>query len=260
MREDQWLPVLLQKGVVFLVRGAGVLLAFLVAWLVAGWAYRAMRRSLQKTQLDATLATFLANLLRYSILFGAFVACLGAVGFQTTSLAAILGAVSIAVGLAFQNTLSNFAAGFMLLLFRPFKVGDTIRVANQTGNVDELELFTTRLTTPDNRKISVPNSAVFNQVLENITYYPTRRVELGLTTPLEFDLDAARRALENGMEDIPEVLREPAPQAYVNDLTAGVNWQLRAWCRTEQYALVHQAMVSVAKRVLDEIRTGKLRP
>ena len=258
MHEDQWLPVLLQKGVVFVVRGMGVLVAFLVAWIAAGWAYRAVRRSLVKTHLDATLSTFLANLLRYAILFGALVACLGAVGFQTTSLAAILGAASIAVGLAFQNTLSNFAAGFMLLLFRPFKVGDTIRVANQTGHVDELELFTTRLTTPDNRKISVPNSSVFNQVLENISYYPTRRVELGLTTPLESDLDAARRALEAGMLDIPEVLREPAPEAFVNDLTAGVNWQLRAWCKTEEYALVHQALVSMAKRVLDQIRTGKL--
>jgi small conductance mechanosensitive channel len=258
MHEDQWLPVLLQKSVVFLVRGLGVLLAFIIAWLVAGWSYRATRRSLQKTSLDATLSTFLANLLRYSILFGAFIACLGAVGFHTTSLAAIIGAAGIALGLAFQNTLSNFSAGVMLLLFRPFKVGDTIRVAGQTGSVDELELFTTRLTTADNRKISVPNSSVFNQVLENISYYPTRRVELFVTTPLEFDLEAAQRALEAGMHAIPEVLRAPAPQAFVNDLTSGVNWQLRAWCKTEQYALVHQAMVRAAKRVLDEIRTGKL--
>jgi small conductance mechanosensitive channel len=145
----------------------------------------------------------------------------------------------------------------MLLLFRPFKVGDTIKVAGQTGNVDELELFTTRLTTPDNRKISVPNSSVFNQVLENISHYPTRRVEVAVTTPLEADLDTTRRSLEAGMGDIAEVLREPAPEAYVNDLTAGVNWQLRAWCRTEQYALVHQALVRVAKKVLDELRAGK---
>ncbi len=258
MHEDQWLPVLLQKSVVFLVRGLGVLLAFVIAWLVAGWAYRATRRSLQKTSLDATLSTFLANLLRYSILFGAFIACLGAVGFHTTSLAAIIGAAGIALGLAFQNTLSNFSAGVMLLLFRPFKVGDTIRVAGQTGSVDELELFTTRLTTADNRKISVPNSSVFNQVLENISYYPTRRVELAVTTPIEFDLEAAQRALEAGLHAIPEVLRAPAPQAFVTDLTSGVNWQLRAWCKTEQYALVHQAMVRTAKLVLDEIRTGKL--
>lgn len=258
MHEDQWLPVLLQKSVVFLVRGIGVLVAFILAWMVAGWAYRATRRSLVKTNLDATLSTFVANLLRYAILFGAFIACLGAVGFQTTSFAAIIGAASIAVGLAFQNTLSNFAAGVMLLLFRPFKVGDTIKVAGQTGNVDELELFTTRLTTPDNRKISVPNSSVFNQVLENISFYPTRRVELGVTTPLDFDLEAAGRALEDGVKGIPQVLPEPAPEAYVNDLTGGVNWQLRAWCKTEEYALVHQAMARVAKRVLDEIRTGKL--
>src|SRR5262245_36026021 len=242
MHEDQWLPVLLQKTVVFLVRGLGVLVAFVIAWLVAGWAHRASQRSLLKTSLDATLSTFLANLLRYSILFGAFIACLGAVGFQTTSLAAIIGAAGIALGLAFQNTLSNFSAGVMLLLFRPFKVGDTIKVAGQTGGVDELELFTTRLTTADNRKISVPNSSVFNQVLENISYYPTRRVELSVTTPIESDLEAAQHALEAGMQAIPQVLRAPQPQAVVSDLTAGVNWQLRAWCKTEEYSLVHQAM------------------
>jgi small conductance mechanosensitive channel len=257
MHADQWLPILLQKSVLFLVRGAGVLVAFIAAWLIAGWAYRALRRSLTRSNLDATLSTFLANLLRYSILFGAFVACLGAVGFQTTSFAAIVGAASIAVGLAFQNTLSNFAAGVMLLLFRPFKVGDTIRVANQIGDVDELELFTTRLTTADNRKISVPNASVFNQVLENISYYPTRRVDVGVTTPLESDLEQTRQAFELAVTAIPEVLADPPFEAFVSDLTAGVNWQLRAWCRTEEYFVVHQALVRAAKGVLDEIRTGK---
>ncbi len=257
MHEDQLLPLLIQKSVVFLVRATGVLVAFAMSWVVAGWAYRAMRRALDKTELDATLTSFLANLLRYAILFGAFIACLGAVGFQTTSFAALIGAAGLAVGLAFQNTLSNFASGVMLLLFRPFKVGDTIKVANQTGVVDELELFTTRLTTSDNRKVSVPNSSVFNTVLENNTFHPTRCVEVGLTTPIESDIEAAAQALETAMKAIPQVLPEPPPQAYVNDLVGGVNWQLRAWCKTEEYSLVHQAVVRAAKKVIDQLRLGK---
>ena len=239
----------------------GVLVAFVLAWIIAGWAARAAGRGLRRTHLDATLVSFAIAFLRYAIILGAFVACLGAVGFQTTTFAAVIGAAGVAVGLAFQNTLSNFAAGIMLLLFRPFKVGDTVRVANQIGVVNELELFTTRLTTPDNRKISVPNASIFNQVLENLSYHRTRRVEIPVSTPAEADLDVARRAFEDALGKLPQALPEPAPEAYINDLgvpaTPGVNWQLRVWCNTEDYGATHQAALRAAKRVLDELRPGK---
>jgi small conductance mechanosensitive channel len=261
METEKLLALLAQKGAVFLVRAGGVLLAFLVAWMIAGWVSRAAGRGLRRTQLDATLISFAIAFLRYAIILGAFVACLGAVGFQTTTFAAVIGAAGVAIGLAFQNTLSNFAAGVMLLLFRPFRVGDTVRVANQLGVVNELELFTTRLTTPDNRKISVPNASIFNQVLENLSYHRTRRVELLVSTPLEVDLDAARQAFEEALGKLPRALPEPPPEAYINDLgvpgTPGVNWQLRVWCNTEDYAATHQGAVRAAKRVLDQFRPGK---
>jgi small conductance mechanosensitive channel len=261
METEKLLALLAQKGAVFLVRSGGVLLAFVVAWMLAGWVSRAAGRGLRRTHLDETLVSFASAFLRYAIILGAFVACLGAVGFQTTTFAAVIGAAGVAIGLAFQNTLSNFAAGVMLLLFRPFKVGDTVRVANQLGVVNELELFTTRLTTPDNRKISVPNASIFNQVLENLSYHRTRRVELAVSTPIEADLDAAGRAFEAALGKLPHALPEPPPEAYINDLgvpaTPGVNWQLRVWCNTEHYAATHQAAVRAAKRVLDELRPGK---
>ncbi len=261
METEKLFALLVQRGAVFLVRAGGVLIAFAIAWMIAGWLSRAADRGLRKTQLDATLIGFLAAFLRYAIILGAFVACLGAVGFQTTTFAAVIGAAGVAIGLAFQNTLSNFAAGVMLLLFRPFKIGDTIRVANQLGVVNELELFTTRLTTPDNRKISVPNASIFNQVLENLSYYRTRRVELAVSTPLETDLDAARQAFEEALGKLPQALSEPLPEAYLSDLGApgapAVNWQLRVWCKSEDYAAAHQGAVRAAKRVLDQLRPGK---
>jgi small conductance mechanosensitive channel len=261
METEQLLTLLAQRGVLFLVRAGGVLVAFAVAWVVAGWLSKATSRALRKTQLDATLIGFVAAFLRYAIIFGAFVACLGAVGFQTTTFAAVIGAAGVAIGLAFQNTLSNFAAGVMLLLFRPFKVGDTVRVANHVGVVTDLELFTTRLTTADNRKVSVPNSSVFNQVLENLSYYRTRRVELSVSTPFDADIDAVRQAFEEALGKLPQALSEPPPEAYVTDLGAPgapvVNWQLRVWCNTEDYAAAHQGVVRAAKRVLDRLRTGK---
>ena len=132
---------------------------------------------------------------------------------------------------------------------------------DEFGCVNDLELFTTRLTTPDNRKISVPNASIFNQVLENLSYHRTRRVELPVSTPIDSDLDSTRSAFEKALAEIPEALSDPAPDAYVNDLgapgTPGINWQLRVWCKNEDYAATHQAAVRAAKQVLDQLRPGK---
>lgn len=260
METQQLLTLLAQKGAVFLVRVVGVLVAFALAWMAARWLSRAATRGLRRTRLDATLIGFFGAFLRYTILLAALIACLGAVGFQTTTFAAVIGAAGVAIGLAFQNTLSNFAAGVMLLLFRPFKVGDTVRVANQLGVVDELELFTTRLTTDDNRKIWVPNSAVFNQVLENLSYHGTRRVEVAVSTPFELDLELTARAFEKALSELPHALAEPAPEAYIKDLGAPgaplLNWQLRVWCKSEHFRATHQAALRAVKRALDELSVG----
>ena len=246
--------LLAQKGAVFAARALVIFGAFLVAWLLASWARRGVLRSLEPTPVDATLSRFLANFLRYAIIVAAFIACLGAMGFQTASFAALLGAAGIAIGLAFQSTLSNFAAGVMLLVFRPFRVGDSIRVAGQLGTVRELELFTTELVTADNRKIVLPNSSVFGQTLENLTHHGTRRAEITIQVPINADAETTERALLAAASKVPSVLPEPPPEAVLTELGVTAGWQLRVWCKTADLAEVQRATARAAKVALDEIR------
>jgi small conductance mechanosensitive channel len=249
--------VLAQKGAVFAARAIVIAGAFFVAWLVASWARRAVLRSLEKTPVDATLSRFLANFLRYSIIVAALIACIGAMGFQTASFAALLGAAGIAIGLAFQSTLSNFAAGVMLLIFRPFRVGDSIRVAGQLGTVRELELFTTELVTADNRKIVLPNSAVFGQTLENLTHHGTRRAEVTVQMPIDADAEATEGALLAAVSKIPHALSEPPPEAVLTEIGVTAGWQLRVWCKTEDLADVQRDTARAAKLAVDAIRSRR---
>lgn len=259
---DRLVEVLLQKGALFLGRATIVLVAFTIAWVVAGWAQRAVVRGFEKTQVDATLVRFLASAVRYVLLVAALISCLSGFGITTTSFAAVLGAAGIAIGLAFQGTLSNFAAGLMLLLFRPFKVGDTIKVGAHTGTVKALELFSTVLATGDNRRVVLPNSALSNQPLENMSYYPTRRAEVLLPFPLRADADELLPLLIQRALGLDHVSSAPAPDAKIQDFqNRSMNVLLGAWCDTEHHAGVQAALAQTGKRVLDEWReTQRLTP
>ena len=168
---DQWQLLAIQG----LMRVALVLIILFVAMTLAGWVAATVRASLTRMKFDPTLSKFMAKLARWGVLLLAGLSCLSYFGIETTSFAAVIGAAGFAVGLAFQGTLSNFAAGAMLLLFRPFKVGDVVNLDGSLGIVDEIELFTTTLDTFDNRRLLLPNSSVFGSKIENITYHPRRR-------------------------------------------------------------------------------------
>jgi small conductance mechanosensitive channel len=252
---DRLLELLLQKGALFLGRAAIVLVAFTVAWVLASWAQRVVLRSFERTRVDATVVRFLASAVRYVLLIAALVSCLSGFGITTTSFAAVLGAAGIAVGLAFQGTLSNFAAGLMLLLFRPFKVGDTIKVGAHTGTVKALELFSTVLATGDNRRVVLPNSALSNQPLENVTYYTTRRAEVLLPFPLRVNAEELLPLLIERARTVANVNAEPPPDAKIQDFqNRTMNVLLGAWCETEHHAAVQAALAMAGKRVLDEWR------
>jgi len=229
--------------------------AFTVAWVLASWAQRVVLRSFERTRVDATVVRFLASAVRYVLLIAALVSCLSGFGITTTSFAAVLGAAGIAVGLAFQGTLSNFAAGLMLLLFRPFKVGDTIKVGAHTGTVKALELFSTVLATGDNRRVVLPNSALSNQPLENVTYYTTRRAEVLLPFPLRANAEELLPVLIERARTVANVNAEPPPDAKIQDFqNRTMNVLLGAWCETEHHAAVQAALAMAGKRVLDEWR------
>jgi small conductance mechanosensitive channel len=251
------LDTLITFGTTWGVRVVGVLVALLLARWIAGLFSRSLVRSLEKRSFDETLTRFFGTLIRYAVLAGAVVGCLGVFGIQTASFAALIAAIGLAIGLALQGTLSNFAAGVMLLVFQPFKIGDLIHVAGQLGVVTELQLFTTDLKTADNRKLVVPNGAIFGQVIENLNHHATRRVDISVGVAYDADLDKTRAVLETVPGQIDGALQDPAPQVFLKELGASsVDWQVRIWCETSKYWDVHQQGIRATKQALDEAKFG----
>jgi small conductance mechanosensitive channel len=235
----------------------GVLLALFVAWIIANWTERAVRAGLEKRDFDATLTRFFAKLARYLILIGAVLGCLGVFGIQTASFAAVLAAAGFAVGMAFQGTLGNFAAGIMLLAFRPFKVGDFVEVNGETGTCEHIDLFTCEFRTLDNKKLIIPNGAVFGSTITNYTGYDTRRVDIDVGADYSASLDETRAVLEKAAASIPGMIQDPAPQVVLKALGgSSIDWQVRVWCKTEDYWDVWQATTRACKVSLDEAGIG----
>lgn len=239
------------------IRVLGVLVALFFAFKFAGWARSGTAKALQRAEFDPTLTKFFSALARYAVLTAAVLSCLSIFGIETTSFAALIGAAGLAVGLAFQGSLSNFAAGIMLLVFRPFKVGDVVVAAGVTGVVQEIELFTTDFTALDNRRIIVPNAAIFSGTIENLTHHPTRRVDIALGTAYDADIDTARKVLEETVAKTADVLTDPAPQVLLSALGASsIDWKVRAWCKTEDYWNVWEALTRNCKYALDDAKIG----
>jgi small conductance mechanosensitive channel len=235
----------------------GVLLALFFAWVIANWTERGVRVALEGRNFDATLTRFFAKLARYVILIAAVLGCLGVFGIQTAGFAAVLAAAGFAVGMAFQGTLGNFAAGIMLLVFRPFKVGDLVEVNGDTGTCEHIDLFTCEFRTLDNKKLIIPNGAVFGSTITNYTGYEIRRVDIDVGAEYAADLDTTRAVLEKAAATVPGMIQEPAPQVVLKALGgSSIDWQVRVWCKTEDYWDVWQATTRACKVSLDEAGIG----
>lgn len=249
LTSHEWFVV----GEYYGLRAALVLVLLTLAWTLAGWASSLVRASLRRLKFDETLTLFLAKLTWWGIILLAALACLSKFGVETTSFAAVIGAAGFAVGLAFQGTLSNFAAGAMLLVFRPFKVGDVVNVASNLGKVAEIELFTTTIDTFDNRHIIIPNSEIYGSVIENITYHKTRRVDVDLGVSYSADIDETRRILTEAVTDTPGGFVEPEPAIVLMGLgDSSVNWSVRVWGPTSEYLDIKQALLRAVKMHLDQ--------
>ena len=241
----------------YALQALGVIVALVAAWLVAGWVRRSMLAGLERSRFDLTLARFFANLVRYAILTVTVVGCLGVLGVETTSFAALIGAMGLAIGLAFQGSLSNFAAGVMLLVFRPFKVGDVVNAAGVTGKIEQIELFTTEFKTFDNRKIVVPNASVFGANIENVTAYETRRCDVAVGVEYAADIDRTRAVLEKAVASLDKRIDEPPAQVFLSTFGASsVDWIVRVWCKTDDYWALHEDLIRAIKMHLDEADIG----
>jgi small conductance mechanosensitive channel len=210
-------------------------------------------------KVDPTLGKFAGQLVFYVVMIGALLGVLGKMGVSVASFAAVIAAAGFAIGLAFQGTLSNFAAGVMLLVFRPFKVGDVVNAAGITAKVGEIDLFTTAFDTPDNRHIIVPNSSIFGSTIENVTFHPERRVDVAVGCDYAADIDKTREVLTAAVESVPGRIDGEGRgfQIYLTGLgDSSVDWAVRVWFPTPDYWAKKEELTRAVKMHLDEAGVG----
>ena len=229
------------------------LVILIVGFWFAGRLSKLLKSRLNKLKrMDTTVAGFLAALVRYGLIIVTIVAVLEQFGVETTSLVAVLGAAGLAIGLALQGTLSNVAAGVMLLFFRPFKPGNFVDVGGIAGTVTDLTLFTTDLNTPDNVHITVPNSQIWGQAITNYSHNATRRIDIPCGIGYGEDINQAMKVMLDAMSD-PRVLENPGPQVFVDALGgSSVDMIARFWCNASDYWQIKWDMTKAVKEALDE--------
>ena len=245
----------MQMIVDYSLKVLGVLVVVYLSFLIAGKMRDFTERRLTKINFDKSLSKFAANAVRWGVIFLGMVACLSIFGVETTSFAAVIGGASVAIGLALQGSLSHLASGVMLLVFRPFGVGDYIEVAGKSGTVDEISLFTVTLDTPDNRRIIIPNNSIFGSVIENFSFHAIRRVDVAVGVGYGENMDETRRVLEEAAKTVKNVILDDpdhAPFAYLVELgDSALSWQIRVFCKGVDYWGVREELTVATKKHLD---------
>lgn len=247
---NQYLPAIIAGATNVLFAIFILLIGLFVANKVSKVIYKTGEKY---DNLDNTLFRFLGSVAKYIILAFVIIAVLNRFGVQTASIVALLGAAGLAVGLALQGTLSNLAAGVMLLLFRPYKVGDFIDAANRFGNVQEIDLFTTILRTFDNQQIIVPNSQIWGNQIINHSHHNIRGVDMHFGVAYKENTDAVRKVINAVLEAHPHILKDPAPFVEVETLNdSSVDFLVRPFCTGEHYFDILYSVPELIKKALDE--------
>lgn len=245
---------LIEKGYELATAFGVKILAALAVFIIGRWIVKYLgnltRRVLEKRHVDATLSKFIASMTYVALLTFVILAALGMLGIQTTSFIAVIGAAGLAIGLALQGSLANFAAGVLMIIFRPFKVGDFIEGAGVAGTVEEIQIFTTRLATPDNKTIIIPNAKLTADNIINYSTKGTRRADMVFGIGYEDDIDKARNIINDILSNDERVLKDPPPQIAVSELAdSSVNFVTRAWVNAGDYwGVVFDTTEAVKKR------------
>jgi small conductance mechanosensitive channel len=232
------------------------IVAALLIFVIGRWIAKAIRgvvrKTLQSRGIDPMLANFLSSILYAILLVAVVIAAVGQLGIQTTPLVAVLGAAGLAVGLALQNSLGNFASGVMLVLFRPFTKGDFVEAGGTSGTVLEVGIFNTVLNTPDNRRIIVPNGQITGDTITNFSAYDTRRIDLIIGVGYGDDLKVARDTIEKTITAHEKVLDDPAPAILLMELgDSSVNFAVRPWVKASDYWVVRSELLESIKVKLE---------
>jgi len=238
-----------------LVHLAGAVAVLVVGVVLARLLSKAADRALLRSgRIEPTVAKFLSNIIKYALWVVVGITVLTQFGVQTTSIIAALGGLALAVGLALQGTLSNVAAGVMILIQRPFRVGETISAGPVLGTVNGIGLFTTEMVQPDGLYVMVPNNELWNKPIVNFSRMPTRRFELLIGIAYSDDINLARRELLTLATGDPRVLDDPAPEVFVSALAeSSVTMGLRVWCPTADYLALSWELTEAAKVRFDDV-------
>jgi small conductance mechanosensitive channel len=235
------------------LRLTGALAVLIIGRFGCGVARKSVRRAMESRRIDASLVPFVSNLVYFTLFAAVVIAVLGLFGIETTSLVAVLGTAGLAIGLAVQGTLSNFSSGVMLLLFRPFDVGDFIDAAGVAGTVSEIGVFSTTLNTPDNVKIIVPNSGIFGSTIKNFSANNTRRNDIVLGISYDDDISNAISVVNTVLGEDSRVLSDPESLVAVSELAdSSVNLVVRPWCTKEDYWSLRYDLIKRFKEKLEQ--------
>jgi small conductance mechanosensitive channel len=250
---EEWLPKLQEFGIQYGLLLLKALAIFVVGRLIAKILKNIADRLMKRGGMDDMLRKFLRNMLYSILLTFVIIASIGALGIQTASLVAVIGAAGLAIGLALQGSLANFAAGVLMIVFRPYKLGDLVNVAGTDGFVEEVEIFTTVLRLPDKTKIIIPNGQIMADKIINFTEAEKRRMELIVGIGYNDDIDQAREVILAAIRESDYVVDDPEPAVTVAELgDNSVNLAVRPWVMSDTYAPASHEITERVKKALDK--------
>jgi small conductance mechanosensitive channel len=240
-------------GIDFGVKLITAILIFYIGRIVARIISKGIRKLMVSQEVDKILESFVSNLAYWSMMTFVIIAAIGRLGIQTTSLIAIMGAAGLAIGLSLQGSLSNFAAGVLIVMFRPYRVGDFVEAAGVSGSVVQVQILTTVLKTGDNKQVVVPNGQIMGSIITNYSANTTRRVDLTIGVSYDDDLDKVRATLQDLIDADDRILKDPAALIAVSELAdSSVNFVVRTWVNSSDYWGVYFGLTEAIKKRFDK--------
>ena len=228
------------------------LITLVIGFWIIGWITKMTTRTMKKRGVDDSIRPFLSSLVSVGLKVLLLLSVAGMFGIETTSFIAILTAMAFAIGMALQGSLGNFASGVMILLFKPYKVGDLVDIQDKTGTVDEIQIFNTVLLTPDNKKVILPNSVVTSGAITNISGQGTIRVDMTFGIGYDDDIDKTRAVIQEVADSFDKILKDPPVDIFVAEhADSSVNFAVRPWCKSEYYWDVYFYMHENLKKHFD---------
>lgn len=253
MELDKWID----KGYSIILDFGPKIIGAILIWFIGSWlikkVVKAAKKIMTKGNYEQSLQKFLSNLLNWILKIVLFIVILSTVGIETTSFAAIIAAAGLAIGLALQGSLGNFAGGVLIMIFKPFKIGDFIQAQGESGTVKEIEIFTTKLNTPDNKEVIIPNGILSNGNIINFSTEPTRRVDITFGVGYDSDIKKTKETIFNVINAHPSILKERAAAVSLSELAdSSINFFTRVWVNKEDYWDVKFDLIEQTKEALDK--------